>query len=164
MSVVDSGKAPGLNSRTSACGPSVRGRRAAAFLVIAMGFHAAQGEPRQDRLGKWPPRSPGLLGHPPRPSLSLVELRHLFESCFLGPAGYLHLRGQNNDFSRSGRNQGSMGLERCNPGPANGRFGWPYSRFGRARYLSSDPRLGYLSMELLDHHHKAKSGSSRLPH
>ena len=78
MGVVNSGNAPGPNSRPSACGRSVRSRRTVAFVGITSGSRAAQGEPPQTRLSPWPPRSPGPLGHPPRPSPSLVELRHLF--------------------------------------------------------------------------------------
>ena len=57
--------------------------------------------------------------------------------------GYLHPRGQNNDFPCSGRTRGVWpGLESCGPGPPNGPFRWPYSQFGRARYLNSDIPLG----------------------
>ena len=65
MGVVDSRNAPGLNSLPSACGRSARGWREAAFGGTAWGPHAAHREPPQTRLGPWPPRSPGPLGHPP---------------------------------------------------------------------------------------------------
>ena len=136
------GNEPGLKSEISACGPSVRSRRRGAFLGITRGLCAAQGEPSPTRLSPWPPRFPGPLGHPPRPSPSLVGLSHLFRSLFFGPRGVPAPKGQNSDFLRSGRNRGSMGLERCGPGPPNGPFGWPHSRFGRARYLISDPPFG----------------------
>ena len=90
MGVANSGNAPGLNSRTSACGPSVRGWRTAAFLGITMGFHAAQGDPPQNRLGPWLPQSPGPFGHLPRPSLSLVQAwlsLDTFLELVLGAAG-----------------------------------------------------------------------------
>ena len=45
MGAVDSGNAPGLNSRPSACGRSVRSRRTAAFGGTAWGSRAAHGEP-----------------------------------------------------------------------------------------------------------------------
>ena len=61
MGIVNSENAPGLNSRPSACGPSVCGRREAAFVGITMGFHAAQGHPPQIRLSPWFPRSLGPL-------------------------------------------------------------------------------------------------------
>ena len=93
MGVVNSGNAPGLNSRPSAWGPSVRGQQTAAFGGITRGFRAAQGEPLQTRLGPWLPRSPGPLEHPLRPSLSLVELRHLFGTCFWGPQGGICTQG-----------------------------------------------------------------------
>ena len=96
MGVVDSGNAPGLNSWPSACGRSARGRREAAFGGAAWGPRAAHGQPPQTRLGPWPPRSPGPLGHPPRPSPSLVGLSHLFGTFFFfGPqGGHLHLRAK----------------------------------------------------------------------
>ena len=65
MGVVNSGNAPGLNFRPSACGPSVRGRRTAPFGGITWESRAAHGEPPQTQLGPWPPQSPGPLGHPP---------------------------------------------------------------------------------------------------
>ena len=117
MGVVNSGNAPGLNSRTSACGPSVRSRRTAALGGTTRGSRVAPGEPPQTRLVPWFSRSLGPLGHPPRPSLSLVGLRRLFGTCFLPTGGHLHLRGQNNDFPRSGRNQESMRLEGAVQGP-----------------------------------------------
>ena len=55
------------------------------------GSRAAHWQPPQTRLGPWPPRSPGPLGHPPRPSPSLVGLSHLFRTFFFGPQGG-HLR------------------------------------------------------------------------
>ena len=72
------GNEPGLKSKISACGPSVRSRRRGAFLGLTRGLHAVQGQPSPTRLGPWPPRFPGPLGHPPRPSLSLVEVWHFF--------------------------------------------------------------------------------------
>ena len=72
MGAVNSGNALDLNSRTSACGPSARGRRDAAF----------GGTTRGDPGGAWGTaanpaqpmalRSPGPLGHPLRPSPSLL--------------------------------------------------------------------------------------------
>ena len=143
MGVVNSGNALGLNSRPLACGRSARGRREAAFGGIARGTRAAHREPPQARLGLWPPRSPGPLGHPPRPSPSLVGLRRLFGTFFWPTGGVPAPEGQSSAFRRSGRNWGSMGLERCCPGPPNGPFGWPHSRFDRARYFNADPRSGY---------------------
>jgi len=76
--VLNFGNEPGLKSEISACGPSARSRRRGAFLGITRGLRAAQGEPSPTRLSPWPPRFPGPLGHPPRPSPSLVEVWHFF--------------------------------------------------------------------------------------
>ena len=112
------------------------------FGGTARGSCAAQGEPPQTRLGPWPPRPPGPLGHPPRPSPSLVELRRLFGPPFLAHRGVLAPEGQNNDFRCSWWNRGSMGLERCGLGSPNGPFGRPHSRFGRGRHFFLDPLFG----------------------
>ena len=80
------GNEPGLKSKISACGPSVYNRRRGAFLGITRGFHVAQGKPSQTLLSPWPPRFPGPLGHPPRPSPSLVEVWHVVL------LGYLRLK------------------------------------------------------------------------
>ena len=86
MGVLNFGNEPGLKSEISACGPSARSRRRGAFLGITRGLRAAQGEPSPTRPSPWPPRFPGPLGHPPRPSPSLVEVWHFFL------LGYLRLK------------------------------------------------------------------------
>ena len=86
------------------------------------------------------PRFPGPLGHPPRPSPSLVQVWRHFATFFLARWGVPAPKGQNKGFPRSGRILGGMGPERCGSGVPNGPFGWPHSRFGRARYLNSDPQ------------------------
>ena len=68
----------------------------------------------------------------------LAPFRHFF----FARCGARASRGQNKGFPRSGRMQGSMGPERCGSGPPNGPFEWPHSRFGRGRYLNSDPPAG----------------------
>ena len=69
------------------------------------------------------PRGPqGPLGIPPghpRRWLGLATFLALF---FWPTGGAPAPKGQNSDFRRSGRNRGSMGLERCGPGPPNGPF------------------------------------------
>ena len=103
------------------------------------GMHCQSGSSHQ-----WHgPRGPqGPLGIPPGHPCRWLSL-DTFLHFFLGPCtgGVPAPEGQNSDFRRSGRNQGSMGLERCGPGPSNGSFGRSHSRFGRARYSNSDPRL-----------------------
>ena len=118
MGVVDSGNAPGLNSWPSACGRSVRGRRDAAFGGPAWGPSAAHGEPPRARLGPWPPRSPGPLGHPSRPSQSLVGLRRLFWHFFLAHrGGYLRLRAKTVISDAQGGTGGVWGLKGAVQGP-----------------------------------------------
>ena len=136
MSAVNSGNAPGLNSWTSACGPLACGRRTAAFLGITMGSTWR----RRNRHKTGSAHSPctcghqGPLGISPGHPYRWLSL-DIFSELVLGArAGYLHPRGQNNDFSCSGRNKGSMGLKRYDPGPPTGPFGWPHSRFGRAQH------------------------------
>ena len=80
------GNEPGLKSEISACGSSVCSRRRGAFWGFTRELHAVQGKRSPPRLGPWPPRFPGPLGHPPRPSPSLVEVRHFFLR------GYLRLK------------------------------------------------------------------------
>ena len=75
MGVLNFGIEPGLKSEISACGPSVRSRRRArGFFGHNKGLHAAQGNPSPTRLSPWPPRFQGPLGHPCRPSPSLVQV------------------------------------------------------------------------------------------
>ena len=74
------GDEPGLKDKISACGPSVRSRQRGAFLGITRRFHAAQGKPSQARLSLWLLRFPEPLGHPPRPSPSLIGVWHFFFS------------------------------------------------------------------------------------
>ena len=142
MSVLNFGNEPGLKSKISACGPLVRSRRRGAFLGLTRRLHAVQGKPSPTRLGPWPPRFPGPLRHPPRPSPSPVQVWRHFATFFFARCGARASRGQNKGFPRSGRMQGSMGPERCGSGPPNGPFEWPHSRFGRGRYLNSDPPAG----------------------
>ena len=80
------GNEPGLKSEISVCGPSVRSRRRGAFWGLTRGLYAVQGKPSLTRLGPWPPRFPGPLRHPPRPSSPLVEVWHFFLR------GYLRLK------------------------------------------------------------------------
>ena len=87
MDVINSENAPGLNSWTLACGPSVCGRRTAALLGIRTGYCAVPGDPPQNLVRPWLPRSPGPLRPPVWPSPSLIELRHLFGTCCGGPWG-----------------------------------------------------------------------------
>ena len=54
MGVINFGDEPGLKSKISAFGPSVRSRRRGAFLGLTRRFHAAQGKPSQARLSPWP--------------------------------------------------------------------------------------------------------------
>ena len=103
---------------------------------------AAQQNLLSIRLGPWPPQFPGPLGHPPRPSPSLVQGLAPFRHFFFARCGARASRGQNKGFPHSGRMQGSMGPERCGSGPPNIPFEWPHSRFGRGRYLNSDPLAG----------------------
>ena len=118
MGVVDSGNAPGLNSRPSACGHSARGRWEAAFGGTAWGPRAAHGQPPQTRLGPWPPRSPGPLGHPPRPSPSLVGLSRLFGTFFFGPqGGYLRPRAKTVISDAQGGTGGVWGWKGAVQGP-----------------------------------------------
>jgi len=103
---------------------------------------AAQRNPSSIRLVPWPPRFPGPLGHPPRPSPSLVQVWRHFATFFLARWGVPAPKGQNKGFPRSGRIRGGMGPERCGSGAPNRPFEWPHSRFGRARYFFSDPPFG----------------------
>ena len=119
MGVVDSGNAPGLNSRPSACGCSACGQREAAFGGIARGPRAAQlqGQPPQTRLDPWPPRSPGPLGHPPRPSPSLVGLRRLFGTFFGPQGGYRRPRAKTVISDAQGGTGGVWGWKGAVQGP-----------------------------------------------
>ena len=103
---------------------------------------AAQQNPSSIRLGPWPPRFPGPLEHPPRPSPSLVQVWRHFATFCLARWGLPAPKGQNKGFPRSGRILGGMGPERCGSGAPNRPFEWPHSRFGRARYFFSDPPFG----------------------
>ena len=84
----------------------------------------------------------GPLGIPPGHPRRWLGLSAFLALFFWPTGGVPAPEGQNSDFRRSGRNRGSMGLERCGPEPPDGPFGWPHSRFGRARYLISDPPFG----------------------
>ena len=118
MGVVDSGNAPGLNSWPSACGRSARGRREAAFGGTAWGPCAAHGQPPQTRLGPWPPRSPGPLGHPPRPSLLLVQVWHHFATfLFWSAGGSLRPRAKARVFHAQGGSWGVWGRKGAVQGP-----------------------------------------------
>ena len=112
------GNEPGLKYEISVCGPSVRSRRRGAFLGITRGLRAAQGEPSPTRLSPWPPRFPGPLGHPPRPSPSLVGLSHLFRTFLFGPqGGHLHLRAKTVISDAQGGTGGVWGSKGAVQGP-----------------------------------------------
>ena len=91
------GNEPGLKSKISVCGPSVRSRRRGAFSGLTRGLHAVQGKPSPTRLGPWPPRFPGPLGHPPRPSPSLKKSIALDQTGY-GAIQRVHLGPLNRTF------------------------------------------------------------------
>ena len=62
---------------------------------------------------------------------------------FWPAAGHAHPGAKTRDFHAQGGCMGSMGPERCGSGVPNGPLGWSQSRFGRGRYLNSDPPFGH---------------------
>ena len=64
----------------------------AASMCVMVGSHAAQGNAMSKRLSPWPPRCPGPLGHPPRPSPSLVLVWRPFGTFFWPTGGGGDLR------------------------------------------------------------------------
>ena len=143
MGVLNFGNEPRLKSENSACGPSVRSRRRGAFGGTTRGLRAAQGKPSPTRLSPWPPRFPGPLGHPPRPSPSLVEVWHFFYGGTCAKNWLTDPRCQNSGFLRSGGIKGSMGPERCGSGVPNGPFGWPIAGLVEGHTFIQTPLLGY---------------------
>ena len=79
MGVVDSGNAPGLNSRPSACGRSARGLAGGSVWAHSEGAPCGAREPAANParpVALAVPRAP--WASPPQPSPLLVGLRHLF--------------------------------------------------------------------------------------
>ena len=117
MGAVDSGNAPGLNSRPSACGRSARSRREVAFGGIARRSCAAQGQPPQTRLGPWLPRSPGPLGHPPGHPRWWFSLGAFLALFFWPTGGSLRPRAKTVIFGAQGGTRGVWGLKGAVQGP-----------------------------------------------
>ena len=70
---------------------------------------AAQQKPSSIRLGPWPPRFPGPLKHPPRPSPSLVQVWRHFATFFFGPLGGTCAQGPKQGFSTLRADPGGYG-------------------------------------------------------
>ena len=70
---------------------------------------AAQRNPSSIRLVPWPPRFPGPLRHPPRPSPSLVQVWHHFATFFFGPLGGTCAQGPKQGFSTLRADPGGYG-------------------------------------------------------
>ena len=133
--VVNSGKAPGqIGQNFSVCRCRPKWPARSSITGLRCRLSAAQQKPSSIRLGPWPPRFPGPLGHPPRASPSLVQVWRHF-GLFFSHWGVPAPKGQSKGFPRSGRIRGGMGPGRCGSGAPNQPLEWPHSRFGRARYF-----------------------------
>jgi hypothetical protein len=113
-------------------------RRACALwwgLVRRKGMHCQRGSARGPRG----PQDP--LGIP-RPSPSLVGLSRLFGTFFCPQGGYLLPRAKTAISDAQGGTGGVWGWKGEVQGSPMDPSDGPHSRFGRARYLNSDPLFG----------------------
>ena len=108
-------------------------RRACALwwvLVRYKGMHCQSGSAHDPRGSHAP------LGIPPSHPRRWFRFGAFLATFVLACWGIPAPKGQNNGFPRPGRNQRSIGPERCGPGPPNEHFGWAHRWFGRAQHLS----------------------------
>ena len=144
MGVVDSGNAPGLNSRPSACGRSARGRREAAFGGTAGGVPCAARGTAANPARPVAPAVPRAPWASPRPSPSLVGLSRLFRTFFFGPqGGYLRPRAKTVISDAQGGTGGVWGWKGAVQGPPMDPSDGPIAGLVERDTFFWTPLLGY---------------------
>ena len=103
----------------------------------------------------------GPLAPPPRPSLSLVEHRHPFGTCFGGLRGYLRPRAKTMISHAQGGTKGVWGSKGAVQGPPMDHSDGPIAGLVERNTFVWTP---VWAMGLLNHRHRTKTGLSRLIH
>ena len=104
---------------------------------------AAQQKPSSIRLGPWPPRFPGPLRHPPRPSPSLVQVWRHFATFFWPAGGYLRPRAKTRVFHAQGGSWGVWGRKGAVQGPPIDPSNGPIAGLVERDTFFLTPLLGY---------------------